>query len=116
MSGPDDPREPEGEEARALARLEELRSELLDLDEKLIRLLGTRLERVLEVGRIKAALGRPVLDPGREARVIRRAAEQARELGVDEELVRDVIWRIMAAAREVQTGRTHWGPPGTPEG
>ena len=67
------------------------------------------------MGRIKAELGRPVLDPAREAKVIRRAAARARELGVDEELVRDVLWRIVASAREAQTGDTHWGPPGTPD-
>ena len=53
-------------------------------------------------------------DPVREARVVRRAAERAREAGVDEELVRDVIWRIMASARDAQTGRTGWGPPEPP--
>jgi hypothetical protein len=35
----------------------------------------------------------------------------ARKLGVDEELTRDVIWRIIASARDAQEGRTRWGPP-----
>jgi chorismate mutase len=52
-----------------------------------------------------------VLDPQQEAKVVRRAAELAREHGVDEELTRDVIWRIIAAARDAQAGRTRWGPP-----
>ena len=39
------------------------------------------------------------------------AAELAREVGVDEELTRDVIWRIIASARDAQEGRTRWGPP-----
>ena len=30
---------------------------------------------------------------------------------VDEEMIRDIIWRIMAAARDAQEGRTRWGPP-----
>ncbi|MFW6089495.1 MAG: sigma-70 family RNA polymerase sigma factor, partial [Gemmatimonadota bacterium] len=38
----------------------------------------------------------------REAEVVRRAAAAARERGVDPELVRDVIWRVMAQARGVQ--------------
>jgi chorismate mutase len=50
------------------------------------------------------------MDPQQEAKVVRRAAEIARELDVDEELTRDVIWRIIAAARAVQEGRTTWGP------
>lgn len=95
-------------------RLSALRERLTALDGELIRLVGLRRDLVLEVGRVKQEMGRPVLDPVREARVVRRAAERAREAGVDEELVRDVIWRIMASARDVQTGRTGWGPPEPP--
>ncbi|HSH76596.1 MAG TPA: chorismate mutase, partial [Longimicrobiales bacterium] len=71
---------------------------------------GRRHDLVLEIGRAKQALGRPVLDPQQEAKVVRRAAEIAREVGADEELTRDVIWRIIAAARNAQEGRTRWGP------
>jgi hypothetical protein len=66
---------------------------------------------VLEIGRAKEALGLPVLDPPQEARVVRRAAAIAREVGVDDEMTRDVVWRIIAAARDAQEGRTRWGPP-----
>ena len=95
----------------AEGRLAELRRRIEKLDRKLIRLIGERRELVLEIGRVKQALGLPVLDPPREARVVRRAAELARELGVDEELTRDVVWRIIASAREAQEGATSWGPP-----
>ncbi|MGD2067239.1 MAG: chorismate mutase [Gemmatimonadota bacterium] len=91
--------------------LAELRERITRLDEDLVRLVGERRALVLEIGRVKERLGLPVLDPAREARVVRRAAELARGAGVDEELVRDVIWRIVASAREVQEGRTSWGPP-----
>lgn len=97
------------------AELERLRERLEALDEALIRLVGERRDLVLEVGRVKSEMGLPVLDPAREARVIRRAAERARALGVDQELVRDIVWRIMDSARESQTGRSHWGPPAPPE-
>ena len=91
--------------------LEELRAEIREVDAQLIDLVGRRRDLVLKIGAAKAALGLPVLDPTQEARVVRRAAELARELGVDEELTRDVIWRIMASARDAQEGRTRWGPP-----
>ena len=91
--------------------LEELRSRIERIDRQLVELIGKRREVALEIGRAKQALGRPVLDPQQEAKVVRRAAEIARELGVDEELTRDVIWRIIAAARDAQEGRTSWGPP-----
>ncbi len=92
-------------------RLERLRAEIRALDEELVSLVGRRRDLVLEIAAAKAELGMPVLDPSQEARVVRRAAELARELGVDEELTRDVIWRIMASARDAQEGRSRWGPP-----
>lgn len=98
----------------ARARLEELREKIVALDEDLIRLVGERRDLVVEIGRLKEELGLPVLDPGREAQVVRRAAEISRKLGVDEELTRDVIWRIMASAREAQEGDRSWGPPDYP--
>ena len=83
--------------------LEELRQRILDLDEELVDRIAERREIVLQIGKIKKESDLPVLDPAREAAVIRRAASLARERGVDEELVRDVIWRIMASARGEQT-------------
>ncbi|MDT8369904.1 MAG: chorismate mutase, partial [Longimicrobiales bacterium] len=90
--------------------LERLRTRLVEIDEEFVRLVRERLDSVLAIGRVKAEREMPVLDPAQEARVLRRAAESAREAGVDEELVRDLIWRIMAAARDAQEGRTRWGP------
>lgn len=92
------------------ARLEQLRTEIEALDRELVVLIGKRRDLVLEIGRAKEGLGRPVLDPPQEAKVVRRAAEIARELGIDEELTRDVLWRIIAAARDAQEGRARWGP------
>lgn len=93
------------------ARLEALRTRVRELDEELVRLVGERRSLVLEIGAVKERLGLPVLDPPQEARVVRRAAEMAREAGVDEETVRDILWRIIASARDAQEGQTRWGPP-----
>lgn len=92
-------------------RLDALRAQIRVADEELVALIGRRRALVVEIGEAKAALGLPVLDPSQEARVVRRAAELARTLHVDEELTRDVIWRIIASARDEQEGRTRWGPP-----
>ena len=93
------------------AELDRLRERIHALDRELVSLVDERRTLVLQVGRLKGKLGLPVLDPPQEAKVVRRVAEIARELGTDEELVRDVIWRIIASARAEQEGRTHRGPP-----
>jgi chorismate mutase/prephenate dehydrogenase len=91
--------------------LNELRAAIERLDAELVRLISERRALVLEVGRVKSRLGLPVLDPTREAAVVRRAAALARDGGGDEELVRDVLWRIIASARDEQEGRSRWGQP-----
>ena len=96
-------------------KLDELRAQISVIDDKLIQMIGIRRDMVLQIGRLKEKLGLPVMDPSREAVVVRRCAEKAREEGVDPELIRDVIWRIIASAREAQEGRTAWGPPDPPD-
>ncbi len=85
-------------------RLEELRQRIMEVDEELVDLIGERKSLVVEIGEIKDELGLPVLDPAREAAVVRRAASLARDHDLDEELIRDVIWRIIASARGEQGG------------
>lgn len=105
MTDKPDATNPDGEEDTwPREELETLRKRILEVDELLVSLIGERKELVLGIGRAKGALGMPVLDPSREAAVVRRAAELAREAGADVELTRDVIWRIIAAAREEQAG------------
>ena len=84
------------------ARLEELRQRITSCDGELIRVLRERLELAREIGEVKEALGLPVTDPQREAAVVRRAAERARAEGLDEELIRTVIWQVMSTARSRQ--------------
>jgi chorismate mutase/prephenate dehydrogenase len=86
----------------ATAELDRVRARISEIDDRLIRFIGERRDLVLEVGRLKTILNLPIMDPGREAQVVRTAAARARELGVDEEMTRDVIWRIIASARSTQ--------------
>lgn len=96
-------------------RLQDLRELLGQLDQELVELIGRRRDAVIQIGETKNEMGLPVLDPPQEAKVVRRAAEIARELGVDEELTRDVVWRIIASARDAQEERSRWGPPAPPK-
>ncbi len=84
------------------ARLEELRERITACDLELIRVLRERLALVREIGEVKEDLRLPVTDPKREAAVVRRVAERAREEGLDEELIRTVIWQVMSTARSRQ--------------
>ncbi len=95
-------------------QLEELRERIIAVDDEIIQLIGERRDLVLEIGRCKEALGLPVLDPAREARVVRRVAERSRALGVDEELMRDVMRRIISSARQIQNQHTSSDPPPKP--
>ena len=95
---------PPDEATAARAALETLRERILELDNEIIRLIGERRTVAIEIGRAKQELDLPVLDPAREARVVRRVAERAREVGVDPELARDVIRRIISGARQAQGG------------
>jgi chorismate mutase/prephenate dehydratase len=101
-SGVPGPSEDPAWEEASRAELQSLREQIAELDERLVRTIGERRTLVLAVGQLKAALGLPVLDPAQEARVVRNAANRARELGVDEEMTRDVMWRIIAFARNAQ--------------
>ena len=92
-------------------RLEALRAQIRAVDRELVSLIGRRRSLVLEIGAAKEKLGLPILDPAQEAKVVRRVAVLAREIEADEELIRDVIWRIIASARDEQEGRIRWGPP-----
>ncbi|MCY3705830.1 MAG: chorismate mutase [Gammaproteobacteria bacterium] len=103
-----DPTGAAGAPEERLVRLREVMSEVTD---RLIELMGERRNLAIEIGRVKKELGLPVLDPAREARMVRQAAVRARELGVDPEMARDIIWRIIASARAAQGGRR----PGWPD-
>lgn len=84
------------------ARLEALRQDVASTDEELVRIIARRLQLAQEIGQVKEALGLPIMDPAREAEVVRRAGELARARGADPELVRGILWRIIDAARSVQ--------------
>jgi chorismate mutase len=84
------------------SQLEIIREELDKLDSRLIRLLARRLELGLEAAGIKHALGMPVQDLAREADVIAQARLWARETGLSEDEVQDVIERLIALSRSAQ--------------
>ncbi|MFN2564170.1 MAG: chorismate mutase [Gemmatimonadaceae bacterium] len=82
--------------------LEAIRAEIERVDEAIVFLIDQRLRLARRVGELKRTVGMGVLDPSREATVVRRAGALARERGLDDEAVRDVFWRLIEMARTAQ--------------
>jgi prephenate dehydrogenase len=87
---------PAGERRRAL------RERIEQIDRELIGLIAERVRLAREVGVAKRELGAPTLDPAREAMVVRRAGELAREAGVGDEDVRYIFWHLIGLSRRAQ--------------
>jgi len=90
------------EETEALAQLRACRQEVERLDQELVNLLSQRLTVARRTAGLKRASGLPILDPQREAAVIRGAVSHARKLGVPEEPVREIFWHIVGMSRRMQ--------------
>jgi chorismate mutase len=81
-----------------LTELAQCRGEIEDLDRRLVALLAERVT----LGRRTAGL--PILDPQREAEVIRRAVGNARAHGLPIEAVREIFWHVVGLSRRAQEG------------
>jgi chorismate mutase len=90
------------EESPALAELDACREEIGRIDSELVALLWRRVDLARRTGTLKRALGLPILDPRREASVIRGAVTQAREAGLAEEPVREIFWHVLGLSRRAQ--------------
>jgi chorismate mutase len=82
--------------------MDRLREEIEAIDRSLIELIARRVDLAREVGRAKRAAGLPTLDPAREAAVVRRAGQVAREVGIEDEDVRYIFWHLIGLSRRAQ--------------
>jgi chorismate mutase len=92
----------EKEKADALTELAECRTEIERIDHEIISLLAERLVLGKRTGDLKRIAGLPILDPTREAAVIRRVTTAAREAGLPPEPIREVFWQIVGMSRREQ--------------
>lgn len=86
---------PRSEAAIPIRRLEDVRGDIDRIDDALLALIRDRARLARVAAASKRASGRTLRDVSREAAVVRRAARRARELGVDDECVRDLFWRLI---------------------
>jgi chorismate mutase len=75
--------------------LEEIRRRIDDVDQRLIALLAERSRLVNGVVHYKRAHHMPVVDRGREDRMLERIAEIARGAGVDPRVAQQVLRTII---------------------
>jgi chorismate mutase len=87
---------------RTTADLTSLRDEIERLDRELVTLIARRVFLARAVGVAKRAVGMATLDPAREAAIIRRAGELARDAGLGEEDVREIFWHVVGLCRRAQ--------------
>lgn len=91
-----------GNTAADSVELDAVRAEIERVDEAIVFLIDERLRLARRVGQLKRTAGLRVLDPGREAAVVRRAGTLARDRGLDDEAIREVFWRLIDMARTAQ--------------
>lgn len=79
-----------------------LREEIRGIDDELLALVRRRLDVARRVADAKRDAGLPVLDPAREAAVVRYAGEFARRHGLVEEDVRALFWALVGLTRRAE--------------
>ncbi|HDX1191767.1 TPA: bifunctional chorismate mutase/prephenate dehydrogenase [Pasteurella multocida] len=86
--------------------LNELRTQIDQVDRQLLQLLAQRLELVKQVGEVKHQQGLPIYVPEREAEMLNARRAEAEAMGISADLIEDVLRRIMreSYARENQFG------------
>ena len=86
----------------ATAELARCREEIEHIDNEIVSLLARRLNLGKRTGQLKRVAGLPILDPTREAAVIRRVTTVARDAELPTEPVREIFWQIVGMSRRVQ--------------
>lgn len=82
--------------------IENLREEIDDIDNRIIELLGERMHRVAEIGKIKKINEIEIYHPDREISLIQNLLARSTATGVDEKMVLSIWNEIMKASRQVQ--------------
>ena len=84
--------------------IDELRSRIDMIDDKLVRLLNVRVACAVEVGRLKHEAGQPIYQPDREAQVLTKVRASATELAgpLEAEAVVRIFERVIDEARRAE--------------
>ena len=83
------------------ARIDEWRRRIDAIDDQLVRLLNSRSQCVVEIGRIKRALGLPLYSPEREGALLERVLRE-NPGPLDGAAVRRLFERIIDESRRLE--------------
>jgi chorismate mutase / prephenate dehydrogenase len=72
-----------------------LRDKIDEVDQSILSLIIKRLALVAEVGEVKSKYGIPIYDPQREADMLAKRRQEAKEQGVSPVLMEDILRRLM---------------------
>ena len=86
-------------------RLLELRNEIDATDNELIEIIARRAKLTAEVGEVKRSLKQPLYVPERERDLIKERRKKAKAAGLSEELIEDVVRRIIRESYRTQTSQ-----------
>jgi len=95
MSDRDDTGDPEE------MSLEELRSEISDIDREIVDLIARRTYVADTIAQVKSERGLPTTDKDQEREVMERAGENAEQFGLDANLVK-AIFRLLIELNKVE--------------
>lgn len=86
-------------------RLSELRNEIDATDNELIEIIARRAKLTAEVGEVKRSLKQPLYVPERERSLIKARRKNAQDAGLSEDLIEDVVRRIIRESYRTQTSQ-----------
>jgi chorismate mutase len=92
------------ENAETKARINELRSQVDEVDRELIRILNERARIVQEMVAIKAEAGKPLFDPRREEEILRRVAEE-NDGPIYDSSMREIFELVLHRIRDLEVQR-----------
>jgi len=82
--------------------LSSLRSQVDSIDDRIISLLGERLELSRQIGREKKAVGKPIVDRVRDQQVMERLKELVARHGINEQDIENIYSMIIRASKRAQ--------------
>lgn len=91
--------------------INQLRKDIDAIDSQLVELLAKRNNLTRQVGVYKSQTGVPVYVPEREIELLSARKRQGESMGVNPELVEDLLRRIMRESYQTQDGHFHCANP-----